>query len=677
MPVTIKNAAIKYKDPTTGEYKTVDAISDGTTAERVAAIEAVADDIDAAAARTSAAIEAKAAETIASIPDDYTALSNEVGAVTDVLAGREAVNLGYEIAGASHYIVTSTGAVSSEVLADFSYTDYIDVSMYSTIEYKRTTHTIASPSVGMAFYDDTKTYISGIAGYGSKSGRGYELFTTPVPDGAKYARFSTLVDTQTYGAFTVSGKNKLISVIGDIKPLKLEATEALTFYPLAIPNGAKVNVVSKNGAAYSGAWSCLFYDSAKTNVLFHFSVNSSDIDVTKTINVDGIAYFRPNQNFSGDVFVTVLDGQSVTERVEKNAADISANEQQIADAFDEIKRIKAKHLNMYDDIGDLILGRVFKGVYSDAITTVHCTDYIGLVPGHTYALYGGFMSADYTNYYDKAKTYKGAMPFTVLMNAWPYDSSMNCALFTAPDDCYYTRINYLNADLDDGKLLSGWYLRDVTERVLAQSKVLVVGDSISTDVYGNYKKWVTDLVENGTLSRGLTYNSSKHATGFVAIYSSDTNSTFIKRVTALGDLTGYDMIVTFGGINDWIQSINFDDFKDAVDTYFAYLVENATQARIVVLSPMHTALYGTTNNVGKTQKDYADYIKEVAQAYSFPLLNLTDESGFCPDKSNTFRDMWTLLPEGFQEHDGVHPTAEWELKYLAPQIADFLEGLIA
>lgn len=71
MPVTIKNAAIKYKDPTTGDYKSVDAISDGTTAERVAAITATAN-------AANAAMTAKAAQTIASIPEDYTELNNEV-----------------------------------------------------------------------------------------------------------------------------------------------------------------------------------------------------------------------------------------------------------------------------------------------------------------------------------------------------------------------------------------------------------------------------------------------------------------------------------------------------------------------------------------------------------------------------------------------------------------------
>ena len=71
MPVTIKTASLKYKDPSTGDYKTVDAISDGTTDERIAAIESAADDAEDA-------IEAKGAATLETIPSDYTTLSNDV-----------------------------------------------------------------------------------------------------------------------------------------------------------------------------------------------------------------------------------------------------------------------------------------------------------------------------------------------------------------------------------------------------------------------------------------------------------------------------------------------------------------------------------------------------------------------------------------------------------------------
>ena len=40
MPITIKQNLFKYKNPTTGQYQSIDAVTDATTSERIAAIEA-------------------------------------------------------------------------------------------------------------------------------------------------------------------------------------------------------------------------------------------------------------------------------------------------------------------------------------------------------------------------------------------------------------------------------------------------------------------------------------------------------------------------------------------------------------------------------------------------------------------------------------------------------------
>ena len=60
MPFTIKKGEFRYKDPDSGEYKGVDAIGERTTVEMLAAI------------------QEKGEETLASIPEDYTTLSNKV-----------------------------------------------------------------------------------------------------------------------------------------------------------------------------------------------------------------------------------------------------------------------------------------------------------------------------------------------------------------------------------------------------------------------------------------------------------------------------------------------------------------------------------------------------------------------------------------------------------------------
>lgn len=139
----------------------------------------------------------------------------------------------------------------------------------------------------------------------------------------------------------------------------------------------------------------------------------------------------------------------------------------------------------------------------------------------------------------------------------------------------------------------------------------------------------------------------------------------------------------FGGINDYIQNVPLGEsgqdktvyFKPAVDYFFNYLIENFTQARICVLLPLRTYnIY--PNTTGNKQEVYINYIHEVAKYYCLPVLNLTEESGFCPF-INTFKNMWTLLPSGYETHDGVHPTAEYEKKYLAPMIWKFIKGLLA
>ena len=60
MPITIKSTELKYKNPSTGNYQGIDAVAETTTSQQCALI------------------EAKGVETRASIPSDYTTLSDTV-----------------------------------------------------------------------------------------------------------------------------------------------------------------------------------------------------------------------------------------------------------------------------------------------------------------------------------------------------------------------------------------------------------------------------------------------------------------------------------------------------------------------------------------------------------------------------------------------------------------------
>ena len=243
-------------------------------------------------------------------------------------------------------------------------------------------------------------------------------------------------------------------------------------------------------------------------------------------------------------------------------------------------------------------------------------------------------------------------------------------------------VNFLSDDLQVIKKdLAGIHKAiDLVDTTSKAKKVLVIGDSISADYYGEYTKWVTMLVNDGFFPVDTT-NSSIHATGFVAKYNGEENS-FITRLETIENKKDFDLVVVFGGINDYIQGVPMGTsggeksthFIPAVEHFFSEIINGFPQARIAVLLPLHT--YATwKNSAGHFQEEYSDYIKATAKKYHLPFLNLAEESGFAPEIT-AFRERWTLKPKGFDSTDGVHPTEEYERRFLAPMIKDFLKKLL-
>lgn len=137
------------------------------------------------------------------------------------------------------YIQHADGAVASSSVS--SHTDYIDISRFDSIAYKRQKTTIANPTAGIAFYDSNKTYKSpGIPSLGNQSSAGYvsTLNVVSVPSGAVYVRCSTYTDTATYGDFeiygVIGGKTYAVSQanimsIGDAVRAKGNTVASLSF----------------------------------------------------------------------------------------------------------------------------------------------------------------------------------------------------------------------------------------------------------------------------------------------------------------------------------------------------------------------------------------------------------------------------------------------------------------
>lgn len=240
------------------------------------------------------------------------------------------------------------------------------------------------------------------------------------------------------------------------------------------------------------------------------------------------------------------------------------------------------------------------------------------------------------------------------------------------------KVDELSKEIDD--FITG----EITDyETLADRKILVIGDSISTDSYCGYEKWVTKLIKSGFFSADKVTNNSIHATGFVASLSGDGTDCFLPRLEAIEKPYEYDVVIVFGGINDYIKKIVFADFTSAVDEFFEYLTNTFLNAQLCVLRPLRTSGTWATSE-GKYQQDYSEYINIVAKSYCLPVLNLTEESGFYPWIAN-FKNRWTYAwwvdnsngTAGNGEiGDGVHPNEEWGETRLAPMIKGFLKSFV-
>lgn len=124
----------------------------------------------------------------------------------------------------SRFISRNDGEAHNTTNEGYAVTDYVDLGDFDRITYKRITITVAPvPTQGMAFYDSSKVFISGIPTLSAQDEWGYVEFTTEVPKNARYARFTVLSDTTTHGDFTVKAESKLKSNIQKVVDERLES----------------------------------------------------------------------------------------------------------------------------------------------------------------------------------------------------------------------------------------------------------------------------------------------------------------------------------------------------------------------------------------------------------------------------------------------------------------------
>lgn len=195
---------------------------------------------------------------------------------------------------------------------------------------------------------------------------------------------------------------------------------------------------------------------------------------------------------------------------------------------------------------------------------------------------------------------------------------------------------------------------------LHNKKYLCIGDSISSASPTYASKYYFDyLVENEKVKLTL---DGKIGTGYTMGFSNDLS--IPDRIKNYPSTINPDLISIFAGTNDWYNAYNnsiplgsINDNEDS-NTFYGYLIKTFNllenkfiNSNILIVTPikrnigtLYNGKYVNSTAAGyqNTLEDYAKAIIEVANIYSFKVLDLYNDSGLAPridiNRENYFYD---------------------------------------
>ncbi len=147
---------------------------------------------------------------------------------------------------------------------------------------------------------------------------------------------------------------------------------------------------------------------------------------------------------------------------------------------------------------------------------------------------------------------------------------------------------------------------------------------------------------------------------------------FIQRYADMND--DADVVVVFGGTNDYGHGDaalgQFSDrteytFYGACHLLFEGMINKYPEATIIVMTPLHRSNEQNARVGFEPLKTYVDVIKEVAEYYSLPVLDLFATSGIQPNLP--------IIKERYCP-DGLHPNDAGH-KIIAKRLAGFIGSL--
>lgn len=159
-------------------------------------------------------------------PEAITAVHKSVASIEDVLSLSENVDIPW-VDGGSRGVYATDGSLHGSNIVN--HTDYVVVKQFSSITYKRMSTTASTGSFGMAFYDDSKQFISGETLIKNAESYAYSDSTIAVPDTAAFARFSIFnSESGVTGEFSVTGVSMLTTEMDDLRAVAESSLDVVT-----------------------------------------------------------------------------------------------------------------------------------------------------------------------------------------------------------------------------------------------------------------------------------------------------------------------------------------------------------------------------------------------------------------------------------------------------------------
>ena len=198
------------------------------------------------------------------------------------------------------------------------------------------------------------------------------------------------------------------------------------------------------------------------------------------------------------------------------------------------------------------------------------------------------------------------------------------------------------------------------KKSLSDLTICCFGDSTTwgdngTGAGGPGISWTSHL---GALLDGATVENFGVKGSRLAI-KADRDDSFVERLGGID--ADADVYVLFGGVNDFSRNVplgqmgstDTHEFYGALDYLVRGITARSPEARIVVMTPCKTSGIVAKdipssfeeNHLGLTQAPYAAAVREVADRYSLPVIDLYAGSGVSP-----------FLPEHRERYmpDGLH-----------------------